>query len=62
MLSKERQNDINSQFWQLSEKDRKTFIYSLVKRQEKKRQTAGTSSLRKFTFKYFLKKENGSEI
>lgn len=61
-ISAERQNDINSQFWQLSEEARRIFIFSLIKKEDKKRHTAGTSSSRKFTFKYYLKTENSIQV
>lgn len=59
-----RQNDINTQFWMITNKDeQKMFAMSCVKKSEKKRHTVKSgNSRRTYSFQYFLKNEKGEDI
>ncbi|KAK9694961.1 hypothetical protein QE152_g33189 [Popillia japonica] len=61
-ISVERQKDMNQQFWALNREARNTFIIHDMKRFHKKRNTAGLTSTRINTFKYYLKNNEGQDI
>lgn len=57
----ERRISINKQYWLLDKEKRNNFLFSCVKRFDKKRSTR-QDSRRKNTFKYYLNDESGAEV
>lgn len=58
----QRQKNINTQFWSLTDDQQKLFAASCIKKLEKKRQTVENDSRRTWSFKYTLKNENGEDV
>nr|CAH7716674.1 unnamed protein product [Callosobruchus chinensis] len=57
-----RRIDINKQFWNMSRHDQKSFVMGCIVSSGIKRKTAGESSRRLKTNKYYLKNEEGQSV
>lgn len=61
-IDAQRQNEINSQFWEMSNTDQRTFLFGCIKKCPKGRKTTQRDSRRENSFKYFLKDVYGLDI
>lgn len=58
-IDKDRQTEINEEFWKLNRNEQKNFILSSASREGVKRKTTGNSSRRSNSFIYYLKDTRG---
>lgn len=58
-INVDRQEEINSQFWEMNNTNQRSFVFGCIRKCQKGRKTTKGRSRRENSFKYFLKDVNG---
>ncbi|KAK4873128.1 hypothetical protein RN001_015157 [Aquatica leii] len=61
-ISEQTRTNINTEFWKLSNKERRTYLLNTCKRLQVKRRTCENSSRKQNTFKYFMTNDVNGEV
>nr|CAH7722524.1 unnamed protein product [Callosobruchus chinensis] len=61
-INTNRQNAINKEFWEVTYEQQRQFIFSSVKKIDKKRKTKDGDSRRSSTIVYYLKSDSGTDV